>query len=92
MSKQCTRLQCHHNRDEERPEGAAGKWGRGRRSKEARAYRDRMEDFVDTYTPEGNMRSYGDWKNAVKTNINQERVRDTMVDKIAFKQTNKLCT
>ena len=32
-----------------------------------------MEDFVDTYTPEGNMRSYGDWKNAVKTNINQAR-------------------
>ena len=33
-----------------------------------------MEDFVDTYTPEGNMRSYGDWKNAVKTNINQVRL------------------
>ena len=33
-----------------------------------------MEDFVDTYTPEGNMRGYGDWKNAVKTNINQARV------------------
>ena len=33
-----------------------------------------MEDFVDTYTPEGNMRSYGDWKNAVKTNINQVRM------------------
>ena len=32
-----------------------------------------MEDFVDTYTPEGNMRGYGDWKNAVKTNINQAR-------------------
>ena len=62
-------------RDEERPEGSdAGRWGRGRRSKEARAYRDRMEDFVDTYTPEGNMRSYGDWKNAVKTNINQVRM------------------
>ena len=32
-----------------------------------------MANFVDTFTPEGNMRSYGSWKNAVKTNINQAR-------------------
>ena len=47
-----------------------------------------MEDFVDTYTPEGNMRSYGDWKNAVKTNINQESEMQWW-DKIALKRTRR---
>ena len=58
-------------RDEERPEGKGGKWGKGKRTNEAEAYRKRMEAFLRMFTPGSNMRAYGDWKNAVKTNINQ---------------------
>lgn len=62
------RADAEAEKDEERPEGKGRRWGRGKRTKEATAYRKKIENFLATYTPEGNMLAYGDWRNAIKVN------------------------
>ena len=50
--------------DQDRPKGKARIFGGV--SKEARQYRQKILDFIEMYTPEGNMALYGDWKSALK--------------------------
>lgn len=45
--------------DQDRPKGKARIFGGI--SKEARQYRQKILDFIEMYTPEGNMAVYGDW-------------------------------
>ena len=50
--------------DQDRPKGKARIFGGI--SKEAKQYRQKILDFIEMYTPEGNMAVYGDWKAALK--------------------------
>merc|ERR1711953_1453931 len=53
--------------DQDRPKGKARIFGGI--SKEAKQYRQKLADFKEMYTPEGNMALYGDWKNCLKVNL-----------------------
>ena len=53
--------------DQDRPKGKARIFGGI--SKEAKQYRQKLADFREMYTPDGNMAMYGDWKNALKINL-----------------------
>ena len=53
--------------DQDRPKGKARIFGGI--SKEAKQYRQKLADFREMYTPQGNMALYGDWKNAMKINL-----------------------
>ena len=48
----------------DRPKGKARIFGGI--SKEAKQYRQKILDFIEMYTPEGNMAVYGDWAHALK--------------------------
>ena len=50
--------------DQDRPRGKARIFGGI--SKEARQYRQKVLDFREMYTPEGNMAVYGDWQTALR--------------------------
>ena len=53
--------------DQDRPKGKARIFGGI--SKEAKQYRQKLLDFREMYTPDGNMALYGDWKNALKVDL-----------------------
>jgi len=53
--------------DQDRPKGKARIFGGI--SKEAKQYRQKLADFREMYTPEGNMAVYGDWKKSLKVNL-----------------------
>merc|ERR1719431_1144623 len=55
--------------DQDRPKGKARLFGGI--SKEAKQYRQKLADFKEMYTPEGNMALYGDWKNCLKVNLDK---------------------
>ena len=55
--------------DQDRPKGKARIFGGI--SKEAKQYRQKLADFKEMYTPEGNMALYGDWKNCLKVNLDK---------------------
>ena len=50
--------------DLERPRGKAKIFGGI--SKEAKQYRQKIIDFIEMYTPEGNMAVYGKWASSLK--------------------------
>ena len=61
--------------DQDRPKGKARIFGGI--SKEAKQYRQKLADFREMYTPEGNMSMYGDWKNALRVcldKLNWEKI------------------
>ena len=53
--------------DLERPRGKAKIFGGI--SKEAKLYRQKIIDFIEMYTPEGNMAVYGKWNSSLKVNV-----------------------
>ena len=55
--------------DQDRPKGKARIFGGI--SKEAKQYRQKLADFREMYTPQGNMALYGDWKNALKIDLDE---------------------
>ena len=55
--------------DQDRPRGKAKIFGGI--SKEAKQYRQKILDFIEMYTPEGNMAVYGKWTNSLKVNLSQ---------------------
>ena len=55
--------------DQDRPKGKARIFGGI--SKEAKQYRQKILDFIEMYTPEGNMALYGDWKSSLKIDFSK---------------------
>ena len=61
--------------DQDRPKGKARIFGGI--SKEAKQYRQKILDFIEMYTPEGNMALYGDWAGSLKvdsTSLDWEKI------------------